>query len=488
MADGLEGGDPLTSEIKAIESIASTVADGSRTSLALEFKNNITDLQRWLDTAVQEGQSESDFNLDFHRIENDVLVNSIAYNVLTGAAIQRQEVSAEQVRGATRLISAKAQPVSINTQSIITGMDPATRQNVTDIMDDMTWNLLQRQEALGRVLQQDLGNSKDMIEANAQEVEQSLAITLDVKSFLQPESQVSERVNPRLQRAMEETLQALTRPMFPICNGNVWLREDQDVEGWAPKVANLLNLHPKVSQAVGNIRIRGKPDGAYQWVGTGFVVGPDLIVTNAHVAKAFAFPEDDNWFIYSDTEVEFTTGVEDEACIPPAQKNVSHQVLAVVAAGDGKGEDFALLRVVSDSLPQPLVLSPSRVSSGEDVVLLGYPAEPTAIHIGQGVSDVEEARRRLFSTPDGRMPFSIKRISPGRSLNDDTNGKGIPFNYNSFGGNSGSPVVRLADGVVVAIHLGGIPQQQVSGGYNLGMPAHTIRPIIDTVLQAQSSN
>jgi V8-like Glu-specific endopeptidase len=247
-----------------------------------------------------------------------------------------------------------------------------------------------------------------------------------------------------------------------------------------PSVKRLLEQYPHISKSVGNLRIR--LDDKYYWVGTAFVIESGLVVTNAHVGDYFSTFDEHvrEWQIYPDTLVEFVTGVEYEGCQPTRFEDKAHQVTKVLTAGKGKGKDYALLKVDSLAAP-PLTLADQPIMAGETVVVLGYPAEPTFEQIDSSRFTVEETRQRLFLTPDNRTPFSVKRISPGRSMNSDTGGEGVPFNYNSFGGNSGSPVIRLSDGKVVALHFGGTPQLAAGIGYNIGMPAHELRKLLDNV-------
>jgi len=198
-------------------------------------------------------------------------------------------------------------------------------------------------------------------------------------------------------------------------------------------------LFPKI----GRIELPLNPLIAYG--GTGFVVGDGLLMTNRHVAQLFSrglgmtiryqiggsavdfkrqidTPDDDH------TAVLKVTGV---AMIHPFW-------------------DMALLRV--DGLPAtgalPLSVSAPEDLLGRDIIVVGYPARDSRSGL-----DVQD---RIFG---GR--YNIKRLQPGRvrprvriaSFENTVNA--MTHDASTLGGNSGSAIIDLQTGQVVALHFAG---------------------------------
>lgn len=111
---------------------------------------------------------------------------------------------------------------------------------------------------------------------------------------------------------------------------------------------------------------------------------------------------------------------------------------------DDLQSDVALLRIRSTDrvgLPDPLTLSDCEAKVGEVVALIGYPAwdsrnDPTAMG-------------RYF-----RDLYDIKRFAPGAIMQSATQGV-ITHDCTSLGGNSGSPLIRVADRTVIGLHFAG---------------------------------
>ncbi len=196
---------------------------------------------------------------------------------------------------------------------------------------------------------------------------------------------------------------------------------------------------------VGRIEVPG--NDLVPYAGTGFVVGDGLIMTNRHVAVVFA------------------GGPGDLAFQPGAASAVDFLRERPFGGGDGGSLlltvtevvmihpywDMALLRVEGlddERPPLPLSLSTPEAVDGHEVALLGYPAfDPR---------NDAEVQDRVFGGV-----YNVKRLMPGL-----LNGRGRTASFgkqvssalhdaSTLGGASGSCVVDVETGEVVALHFGG---------------------------------
>jgi hypothetical protein len=192
-------------------------------------------------------------------------------------------------------------------------------------------------------------------------------------------------------------------------------------------------------RSVGRIEVDGHP--ALDWVGTGFLVGDNVVVTNRHVAKEFARQGADAGWVF-------------EAGMTP-------RVDFAEELGDSRPREFALTELigVSDAfdmafmraapagdagLPPPLPLAPaSTVQDGRDVYVVGYPASDSRRN------DPEE-QRRIFAGV-----FDVKRLQPGRVSGVNPAASLLLHDCSTLGGNSGSCVVDLETHQIIGLHFSG---------------------------------
>jgi serine protease len=269
--------------------------------------------------------------------------------------------------------------------------------------------------------------------------------------------------------AIEALILVDGRPALPTCKGEVNL-QDPEATGWV----NLLSEHKSalktICAAVGRIDLAGGH------VGTGFLIAPNLVLTNRHVAEVIAKPfrkdSGEVWLMKAGSPwIDFGREACDEA--------VSRfRILRVVAAGpdpidlrvNPKRLDAALLEIAPTSLssdPQPVpvtFLAPQALANEEpgQVVSIGYPGAPAYEPRGPMPTKEDEqvmaSLKRIFN-----MTYGVKRVSPGKIVTKagvvPDGGKSWVFTHDAttLGGASGSCVVRLAGGEarVMGLHFGG---------------------------------
>lgn len=192
---------------------------------------------------------------------------------------------------------------------------------------------------------------------------------------------------------------------------------------------------------VGRIEVDGHPD--LDWVGTGFLVGPDLVMTNRHVANEFARRDGDDWTFQSGRSSRWDLLEEDGDTT-----QLEFAVTEIVGVHTADDVDLALLRVEGSAdggLPEPLLVaaaSPSEVV-GRTVYVVGYPA-------WDGRRNEPDDMKRIFMDI-----YNVKRMQPGRITVSADSNVILRHDCSTLGGNSGSPVFDLETHQVIGLHFGG---------------------------------
>ena len=198
---------------------------------------------------------------------------------------------------------------------------------------------------------------------------------------------------------------------------------------------------------IGRIELPGNRRIPYG--GTGFVVGDGLIMTNRHVAEIFASGLGNRNLAFiagGRAGIDFLRE-RDQPTGPTL--NVRRVVMI------HPYWDMAILEVEGLAGHKPLELSllDARDLAGHDIFVVGYPAfDP------RNPADVQQD---LF-----HGNYGIKRLQPGQlhsGMQTGSFGKMVmaaTHDCSTLGGNSGSAVVDLATGKVLALHFGGVYQEQ----------------------------
>ena len=219
--------------------------------------------------------------------------------------------------------------------------------------------------------------------------------------------------------------------------------------------------------SVGRINLRNH---AKSWVGTGWLVAPNLVVTNRHVAREFAESDGAGGFAFNvshDGSVtradldflrehqrpdELVFRLQKVLWIEPSQ--AGHHDVALLSAG-AKGSD-------GEAQPTPVKLMTdaefAAVHPDRWLAVIGYPAFSP-------FNDAQD-QQRIF-----QGAFGVKRLQPGLTR---PSGDGLLFHdATTLGGNSGSLVLDLETGKVAALHFGGIEGQN-----NFAVTAPVLRKLV----------
>jgi Trypsin-like peptidase domain len=250
---------------------------------------------------------------------------------------------------------------------------------------------------------------------------------------------------------LEAIILRFTRPVFFVSGAGFVSPSD----GWADSAVLGERLQAAAVQIAAAVPSVGRIDltnHMYDWVGTGWLVAPETVVTNRHVAQIFADRAPGGGFEFRasegnrrvrarvDLRREHGSGAECAVRV--------REVLWIEPDG---GPDVALLRVDAEDedgrpLPSPIPLMAQEeidVSLGSWVVVIGYPARSPYNNLTD--------QQRIF---DG--VYDVKRLAPGTVMEIDSGSGRIAHDATTLGGNSGSVVMELASGKAVGLHYGGI--------------------------------
>ncbi|MGW1769364.1 trypsin-like serine peptidase [Streptomyces sp. NPDC002073] len=210
----------------------------------------------------------------------------------------------------------------------------------------------------------------------------------------------------------------------------------------------VLDAHrPRIKDSlarVGRVEVAGHP--RLDWLGTAFLVGTDVVMTNRHVAAEFARGDSAGATFRQGMSARVDTG--EEFGITSVDGSPEYEVTEVL--GIHSEVDMALLRVApaaanGEPLPTPLTVAaePPHDLIGRPVYVIGYPA-------ADGRRNEPEAMRRIFMDV-----FNVKRLQPGTATDFVADQTTLKHDCSTLGGNSGSPVFDLDDHRVLGLHFGG---------------------------------
>jgi endonuclease G len=240
--------------------------------------------------------------------------------------------------------------------------------------------------------------------------------------------------------ALEAIILPQERPVVDVLNGS-YARPAAPFEHLGDPEARAT-----IEAAIGSIgRIELPDHPSLPYGGTGFVVGDGLLMTNRHVAELFAAGvgrEELSFRPERRAEIDFLRERDrDETKL--------FQIVRVVMVHPYW--DMALLATEGLEAVAPLRLAVAAAADlfEQEVAVIGYPALDPRNNV--------ELQNRIF-----RSLFNVKRMQPGR-LRDradirsfEHNVSAVTHDSSTLGGNSGSAVVDVRTGMVVALHFAGI--------------------------------
>lgn len=292
----------------------------------------------------------------------------------------------------------------------------------------------------------------------------------------------------QLQRTLE-TILSIMRPVYGFCSGAPWVNEQtHDWSTWKDAVTAISSPVAAVARSVGVIFQYDDAQSTTPRLGpTAFVVGKSHIITNRHVLLDYAYPDSNGVWHMNDDKQVLTVSFpwEYSQCFSRTTPR-EVRIVGIEAAGktDAENADFAILRTEDNALPPPAPMADKYdLYEGQKIAVIGYPSRPLnceAARPGQECATLSEAQiDTIFELPNHAVPFPAERFAPG-TTRPELKTDAVMFSYDSstWGGNSGSPVIRLSDGKIVGLHSGGKTKskgKEMEGIYNNGLKVDRIR-------------
>jgi endonuclease G len=232
------------------------------------------------------------------------------------------------------------------------------------------------------------------------------------------------------------------RPVLAILNNETQLEfiDPDDSVIWKQR---LLDAKPALDQAiraVGRIELQG---GRLDWVGTGWLVADQIIVTNRHVANEFAMRNGAGFTFRMGMDGAINASLDFLQEIGNSNRLVFRLVKPLhIEREPGPDVAFFEVEVVSGDarLASPIGLS-AEVRKTETVATIGYPAYDSRI-------PEPDLMERIF----GKV-YNKKRLAPGGITAVDSTR--VFHNCTTLGGNSGSVVLDLESGDALGLHYSG---------------------------------
>ncbi|GAB7552075.1 phospholipase D-like domain-containing protein [Novosphingobium sp. 11B] len=268
-------------------------------------------------------------------------------------------------------------------------------------------------------------------------------------------------LRPEAKAAAETIVQAFGRPVFVIADNKV----TEEFAGpsskvWRDRIVSSRDIINAAIPAIGRVEVNNNPD--FAWVGTGWLIDSDIIVTNRHVAVEFG-RRDSGRFV-------FRTGLNGAPMVPRIdfleefQRSAAAEfsVIEILWISPTDGPDVAFLRVVRQAgqpaLAQPLILA-TAIAVDDVVAAIGYPARDPRIP-DQGLV------KQIFGDI-----YDKKRLAPGRIL--ATGDDELEHDCTTTGGCSGAALLNLISGEVAGLHFAGLFKEA-----NYAVPAPQLKRLL----------
>lgn len=281
--------------------------------------------------------------------------------------------------------------------------------------------------------------------ALAQELQQRLAKLPELPEMPAPtakrmDEQLDKRVDEQVLFRPKTIVLKTGRPVLAVRDDAAVLAiEEAESQVWRERLAQAQPCLTNPIRAVGRVELEGHPD--YAWVGTGWLVAEDVIVTNRHVAQVFAQRAGDA-FRFRQRPGGEPLGVQlDFLRELDSERRRVRRVTSVLHIEPDSGPDVAFLQLSREGVGDPITLDETAPRTGQQVAVIGYPARDSRIPDA-------DLMARLFGNV-----YDRKRLSPGQIIG--VSDGDLLHDCTTLGGNSGSAILSLTDGRAVGLHFAG---------------------------------
>lgn len=231
------------------------------------------------------------------------------------------------------------------------------------------------------------------------------------------------------------------RPVLAIKQDEAQLTfDDADSTVWSARLMAARSHLVRATRAVGRIEVEGH---SLAWLGTGWLVAPDTIVTNRHVAAEFGRLSGSSFVFRQGPGGGLMRASIDLLEEIDRADSLTFELRQILHIEDPDGPDLAFLRVDQIEGPSPVTpIALAETTHPDDfVAVIGYPARDSRI------PDVD-LMDRIFGNV-----YNKKRLAPGQVV--APRGGTLTHDCSTLGGNSGSVVLSLATGDAVGLHFAG---------------------------------
>lgn len=246
----------------------------------------------------------------------------------------------------------------------------------------------------------------------------------------------------------EAIVRAQARPVLLVENHRVTLPSSDVL---SKRIAKHADAFEPALRSVGRVELVGHPE--LEWVGTGWMIEEDVVVTNRHVADEFARRDATGIgyvFIRNQAGSEVLPRIdfhEEYRSVVAAEFRIE-RVLYIAPHSEGS-PDVAFLRVVRGAggatLPAPILPVESvdkALRKRRFMAVVGYPARDS------------RSDSRLMDRIFGDI-YDVKRFAPGEVMSAERDSWFFEHDATTLGGNSGSVILDLETGRALGLHYAG---------------------------------
>ncbi|HKH45250.1 MAG TPA: DNA/RNA non-specific endonuclease [Thermoanaerobaculia bacterium] len=248
---------------------------------------------------------------------------------------------------------------------------------------------------------------------------------------------------PQPDLALETIVLRVGRPVLAVLRDEAQLEfRDAESEIWRQRLVDARDHLTRAIKAVGRIEVANHP--RFEWLGTGWLISEDVVVTNRHVANEFG-RRNGAGFVFRQGPIGRTM----RASIDFLEEfnrleSLEFRLKRILHIEGDSGPDIALLQVEpakGRKLAAPIALASRTAQQEQQVAVIGYPAKDSRIPDQQLMQDIF-----------GNV-FDKKRLAPGQITGSQSTG--LLHDCSTLGGNSGSVVLDLASGEALGLHFAG---------------------------------
>lgn len=229
---------------------------------------------------------------------------------------------------------------------------------------------------------------------------------------------------------------------------------------WTDRLRASQGILDKVIPAIGRIEVARHDE--LDWVGTGWLVREDVIVTNRHVAVEFGMRSGQTFTFrknLSGKVIKASIDFREEHQLP--EEEAEFAIKDVLFIHDEPGPDVAFLRLAEKAQRTPIELADTP-NPNTDVAVIGYPARDGRRNPGPDMA-------RIYGDV-----YDVKRLAPGSVTKVDDNY--VYHDCTTLGGNSGSAVIDLASGRALGLHFSGSFKKT-----NYAVPAPVVKKLLSQI-------